>query len=456
MVEQSEQKGRLAFPPGFLWGVATAAHQFEGNNFNNQWYEWEQVGGIKSGDICGLAADWWEHAERDFDLAQSLGLNALRLSLEWSRIEPSPGKWDGAAIARYRQMLQGLRDRGIEPLVTLHHFTDPIWLAERGGFLDTGALERFERYVAHAVEQLGDLCDFWCTINEPNVYSVLGYQIGDYPPGHKGDIRGAARVLANLARAHAAAYRAIHRLQPNARVGWAQNYNTFDPEHPNNPLDRFVAGVQDRMFNEAFPHAVLTGTAVFPFNLISGSLHDVKGTCDYVGVNTYARNTVRFDPGNPLELFGRRDVAPGAPRGDPGVVGLYGEIYPAGVERVINRVAVFGKPIYVTENGVADAQDRLRPWVIARALKGVHDALSKGIDVRGYFHWSLVDNFEWADGWTMRFGLVELDTATQARTPRPSAALYRAIAQSNALTREMLAQYAPDALDEIFGEGPTP
>ena len=289
---------------------------------------------------------------------------------------------------------------------------------------------------------MGGLCDFWCTVNEPNVYAIRGYQIGGSPPGRVGDLRGAVRAVANMARAHAAAYRTIHRLQPHARVGWAQHYNLFDPAHAWSPLDRMVAGIQDSGFNEAFSSAVLRGRAPFPFNLLAGDLSGVRGTCDYVGINCYARDLVAFDLRRPAEVFGRRFPAPGAPQGDVGADSLYGEIYPQGILRVAQRVRAFGKPIYITENGVADASDRLRPWVIARALRSMRDALDQGIDVRGYFHWSLVDNFEWDNGWSMRFGLIALDEKTQERTPRPSAAFYGEIARANALTAEMVKQYA--------------
>ena len=431
----------LTFPAGFRWGVATAAHQYEGGNVNNNWYAWERAGHIVTGDTCGLACDWWDHAERDFDFAQQLGLNALRLSVEWSRIEPRPGEWNAPALERYRRMLSGLRERGIEPLVTLHHFTNPLWLEERGAFLDPATVDLFVRYVTRAVEALGDLCDFWCTINEPNIYSAFGYQLGNWPPGRTGDIRAAARVQANMARAHAAAYRAIHRLRPDARVGWSQHYNLLDPADPRAPLDRLVAGVQDAVFNDFFPRAVLTGAAVFPLSLLVGNLSEVLGTCDYVGINTYYRDLVAFDPRRPLELFGRRFGRPGSPHGDAGVELITGEIYPAGIARLAARAAAFGKPIYVTENGVADASDRLRPWLLAAAARALHEAISAGHDVRGYYHWSLVDNFEWAEGWKLRFGLAALDVATQKRTPRPSAALYSAIAHANALTPEMLEEY---------------
>jgi beta-glucosidase len=358
--------------------------------------------------------------------------------------------WDGAALARYREMLLGLRDRGLEPMVTLHHFTNPLWFEDRGGFLAPDAVERFERYVARVIAELGDLCDLWCTVNEPNVYGVLGYQLGIFPPGHHGDTRSMVRTQATMARAHAAAYCAIHAAQPEARVGWAHAHYTFDPATASAPLDGLVASLVDATFNDFFFRAVLTGRAVFPFSLAAGDLRAVRDTCDFVGINTYYRDRVAFDPRRPRELFGRRYAAPAAPHGDEGVISTSGEVYPQGILRAARRLAALGKPIYVTENGVADREDRLRPWVLAQAARAMHDALKEGIDLRGYYHWTLVDNFEWADGWSMRFGLVALDTATQERTPRPSADLFSAIARANALTAEMVAQFAAGALPEIF------
>lgn len=447
----------LAFPAGFRWGVATASHQYEGGNTNN-WSRWEETGHTGTGERSGLACDWWAHAERDFDLAQRLGLNALRLSLEWSRIEPRQGAWDGAALARYREMLRGLRERGLEPMVTLHHFTHPLWFEDRGGFLAPDAVECFERYAARVVGELGDLCDLWCTVNEPNVYAVMGYHAGIFPPGHKAEPQHMLRAQATMARAHAAAYRAIHATQPQARVGWAHAYNTFDPATEGAPLDGLVASLQDVVFNDFFPRAVKTGKALFPISRIVGDLSAVRGTCDFVGVNTYYRDRVAFDLRRPGELFGRRLTRPDAPRGDAGAVSTTGEVYPQGILRAATRAAELGKPVYITENGVADREDRIRPWLLVTAVQAVHDALERGIDLRGYYHWSLVDNFEWADGWSMRFGLVALDPKTQERTPRPSATLYGEIARANALTAEMVAQYAGGALPGIFpvdinGEG---
>ncbi|HEX7284862.1 MAG TPA: family 1 glycosylhydrolase, partial [Candidatus Angelobacter sp.] len=199
--------------------MATSAHQVEGGNCNNQWSAWEQQGRIKSGDRAGAACDWWRNAERDFDLARQLGVNALRLSVEWSRIEPEEERWDEAALARYRQMLEGLRARGMRPFVTLHHFTNPLWLEKKGAFQTPESVALFERYTRRVVAALGDLCSDWITFNEPNVYVALGYFLGEFPPGKKGRFVQAALVTRNLCLAHAAAYRAIHALQANANAG---------------------------------------------------------------------------------------------------------------------------------------------------------------------------------------------------------------------------------------------
>ncbi len=200
----------LAFPSGFLWGTATSSHQVEGNNTNNQWYWWEQQPGrIWQGQKSGLACDWWRNAERDFDIMVELGQNAHRMSVEWSRIEPEEGRFDADALARYREMISGLRERGIEPMVTLHHFTEPLWFWRRGSWLHPRALDAFRRYVAHVVDGLGDLVHFWCTINEPAVYATLGYLAGRFPPGEHSPVH-TFRVLRRLLQAHAVAYHTVH------------------------------------------------------------------------------------------------------------------------------------------------------------------------------------------------------------------------------------------------------
>jgi len=451
------QQRSLRFPQGFLWGTASSAYQCEGGNTNSQWYRWEQQGRILSGEACGKAADWWKSAEQDFDLAEQMENNALRLSVEWSRIEPREGRWDTAAIDRYRTMLRGLRLRGMKPVVTLHHFTEPLWFAERGGFADADNIRYFVRFAEHIVYALRDLCDFWVTINEPNVYATQGYITQSYPPGEQNLLRG-LRVLRNLMQAHVEAFYAIRRLQPGSMVGYCLHYRLFDPASVLSPLDRGVAAIQESFFNWAALQAAETGQFSFPLNLVLSSIARAAGARDYHGVNYYTREMVRFDPSLPTELFGQRFARPGAPRNDPGLDDSFGEIYPPGMYRVLSKIyrrTRGNKPLYVTENGFCDALDDRRPVAILEHLAMLHHAINEGIPVRGYLYWSLVDNFEWNDGWTARFGLVEVNQHTQQRIPRPSASMFGEISRANAITEAIVERYAPEAMDSIFGANVT-
>jgi beta-glucosidase len=421
----------LVFPADFAWGVATSSHQVEGENTNNQWSEWEKNGRIKSKDCVGFACDWWRNAEKDFDLAQSLGVNALRLSVEWSRIEPQEGYWDDSALARYRQMLKALQNRGIRPFVTLHHFTNPQWFEARQGFASKDSVRLFERYTQRVVGALGDLCHDWATFNEPNVYVALGYFLGEFPPGEKGRVLKAAQVTRNLCLAHASAYRTIHSLQKDASVGWAQHYVVFKPRRPESAMDRWLCGFIQRRFNDNFAEGIQNGRAPFPLNRFGQTMPDIKGTCDFVGINYYSRLRVGFDIRSPKTLFVQISVPPHKPQGDSGIEVPYGEVYPEGLRQAVEHFAGFKKPIYILENGVPDREDRIRPWAIESIVNQMHGLLAEGIDLRGYFHWTLADNFEWNEGWHLRFGLYELDPATQIRKPRASAQVYeRLIKQS--------------------------
>ena len=424
------------FPADFAWGVATSSHQVEGGNTNNQWAAWEKRGKIKSKDCVGLACDWWRNAEQDFDLAQSLGVNALRLSVEWSRIEPEEGMWDEAALARYRQMLKALHQRGMRPFVTLHHFTNPLWFEAKGAFLAPESIALFQGFTQRVIAALGDLCRDWITFNEPNVYASLGYFLGEFPPGKKGRFVQAARVTRNLCLAHAEAYRTIHALQKDANVGWAQHYVVFKPRRPESAVDRWLCGFIDRRFNDNFAESIRDGRAPFPLNKLGQSLPEVKDTCDFVGINYYSRLRVGFEPRSLKTLFLQISVPPHKPQGDSGIEVPYGEVYPEGLRRAVEQFTAFKRPVYILENGVPDRADRIRPWVIESTISQMRGLLAEGVDLRGYFHWTLTDNFEWAEGWHLRFGLFELDPATQARTPRPSARLYaRLIKEAGALVR---------------------
>ncbi|HXR66063.1 MAG TPA: glycoside hydrolase family 1 protein [Ktedonobacteraceae bacterium] len=443
----------LQFPTGFLWGTASASYQNEGGNTNTQWYRWEQQGHILSGDACGDASDWWRRAEVDFELAEQLENNALRLSLEWSRIEPEEGLWDNTAIERYRVMLLDLRQRHILPVVTLHHFSEPLWFAERGGFSVEANIQLFVSYVKYVVAHLQDLCDFWITINEPNVYAVMGYLLGTFPPGEH-DLKRTLEVMRNLLQAHVEAFYAISELQPEARIGYCLHYRLFDPATAFWPLDIATASLQEESFNWALLRAAESGRFSFPLNTVLKPLVHAAGTRDYHGINYYTREMVSFDAAKPAELFARRFIRPGAVVNDAGLDDTFGEIYPEGLYRVLKAVhkkTRGNKPLYITENGFCDARDDRRPRAILEHLAMMHRAIREGIPVRGYLHWTLVDNFEWAEGWGARFGLIELDQHTQERIPRKSASLFGEICRANAITEEIVERYAPEAMASIFG-----
>ena len=435
------------FPRGFLWGAATAAHQVEGNNTNNQWWKWEQEG--HTNGTSGLACDWWGGRWReDFDRAAEGHQKAHRLSVEWSRIQPEPDKWDEDALDRYRLILRGLHQRGMTAMVTLHHFTDPLWLVERGGWEMEAAVGLFERFVRKTVEALKEYCTLWCTVNEPNGYAVLGYADGTFPPG-KHDVRLAMRVQANLIRGHAAAYRAIHAIQKEARVGYALNFRPM-VARSGWPLDRLMRYIRDDGFNMPFPSAISTGVMRSPIG--NFRVPEAKGTQDYFGLNYYTRETVAFDLFNPKHLFTLGEFPPGADLSDSKYIANIPEAF-FGVLKWLVK-AYPNTPIIVTENGVDSADDVFRRRYMAQHIHQMWRAVNFNWPVKGYFHWSLVDNFEWERGWTQPFGLWALDHETQKRTKRPSADLYGEIIQENGLSSEMVRKYCPEVFDKIFPPGP--
>jgi beta-glucosidase len=439
----------IRYPEGFLWGTATAAHQVEGGNNNNDWWDWEQTPGhIQNGDKSTIACDWWkgERYREDFDLAKSLNQDAHRLSVEWSRIEPREGEWNADAIAFYRRVLGALRERGMTPLVTLHHFTNPHWLAQKGAWETEVVVPLFERYATKVVQELGELCDFWVTINEPTVYMYAGYVNGNWPPGKK-DFGLAMRVGANLLRAHAATYHAIHHVQPNAQVGLAHHIHPLNPANPRAWLNRTVAGLQDHVYNHLCLMALRDGRLRFPMS-VGKRVPGLAGAQDFIGLNYYFSSRMTVDFSKPNLLFGRQ--LPATPWDVPYDDELSqwfgkGNIDPEGFYLTVKWLAQYGKPIYVTENGICDRNDELRPRVLVTYLAALHRAIEEGAPVKGYFHWTLVDNFEWKEGYNLRFGLIENDFATQRRMPRPSAAIYARIAHENGIADDLIEKYGSSA-----------
>lgn len=431
----------LSFPGNFQWCVATSSHQIEGDNVDSDWWDWEHLPGkIKNGDISGKATDHWNHLEEDVGLMKSLGLGTYRFSVEWAKIEPREGEWNYQAIDRYRRLLFLLKANNIQPLVTLHHFTFPRWVAQNGGWewsRTPEVFERFVRFVEGEFNRDGLAVRDWVTINEPTIVLTMGYVVGVFPPGHNRDIVDLNQAMAGMLRSHARAYAVLHEGGVRAglpiRVGMAHHLRIFDPASIWNLFDRIVAKTLDQAFNWSVVEALETGHASLE---LPGSpkweeeIPGLKGTQDFIGLNYYGRDVVKYNKRLPVKFESR--IPKGAPLSDMGW-----EIYPEGFYRMLKKIAkkVPGRNVIVTENGVADAVDSRRAHFIEEHLAALHKALDEGVAVEGYCHWSLLDNFEWAEGFTPRFGLYEVNYQTFARTPRASALRYAEIIHSKGLDR---------------------
>jgi len=404
-------------PEGFLWGTATSAHQVEGGNVGSDWVRFESE---PERVASGAAADHWNRVAEDTALMAAIGANAYRFSIEWSRVEPREGRADESAWRRYEEEVAGLRAAGIAPMVTLLHFTLPAWLADRGGLTSADFPERFADFAAEAARRLGPQVDLWCTVNEPNVQMYQGYVQGVWPPGVR-DTGQAARAFAGLVRGHAAAAAAIRAGDPGSQVGAAINMIVFDPGSRWSLPDWIAAREADAGFNWAFYDSIREGRirlSLAGFPELDEPLPGLAGSADYLGLNYYRRNLVRFTPDAP----GLVTILPGpGPLSDAGV-----EIYPEGLLRLLRRAwERYGLPIHVTENGVADSTGALRPAFIRGHAHAIARALEEGIPVRGYFHWSLLDNFEWTEGFGPRFGLYQVDFETLERSPTSGADEFR-------------------------------
>jgi beta-glucosidase len=391
------------FPHGFLWGAATAAHQVEGNNVHSDWWRAEQAGLLphRSDAACNSWQDWRE----DIRLLTDVGLNAYRLSLEWARIEPEPGHFDQQALDQYRRQLEALKEAGVEPMVTLHHFTSPRWLADRGGWSNPDVLPRFVDYTHRVARTVGDLVRWWITINEPSILGFKAYIEGSWPPHQPWNLRGYTRLLRHAARGHAQARRVLRETRPDALVSMAFAIWPLQPLRRWNPIDHLIARAGDWLWQE---------------RIIQRSLPAL----DWIGVNYYSRTFVGWPWSGETPATGAR-------------TDFGWEIYPEGLYQVLRRVGRYGKPVVITENGIADADDDQRPSYIVSHLRQIQRAIRDGVDVRGYMHWTLLDNFEWAEGYEQRFGL-----ATRERQLRPSARVYGAIARANGLGDEVLGTFS--------------
>jgi beta-glucosidase len=428
-------------PRGFLLGASTASHQVEGGNAND-WTDWENSRfpdgslHIHDGSVSGPATDSWNRFDEDIELMKRLGSNSYRFSVEWSRLEPTEGAWNAEAAERYRQWVRALRANGIEPLVTLYHFTLPRWVAASGGWENPATVDAFERFSGRVAELLGEDVDWWCTINEPNVIAVSSYMDGIWPPG-KTSTGIAAEVLAHLIEAHARSARQLRKLDKTdadgdgkaTLIGLAHHVRVFQPA-TGSTADTVVTGLTDSFFNESVPQALRTGhVSIFvPGEAsIERDVPDLKGSADYLGINYYTRDHVRQDTS---PSFSHKYVPSGREQNDLGW-----EIYPEGLYLFLKRYANMGVPLVVTENGMDDRTGERRPYFLRSHLYAVERAVAEGVPVLGYFHWSLMDNFEWAEGYEPRFGLFRVERDEDlTRQATPAVETFREAARNLGLT----------------------
>jgi beta-glucosidase len=401
------------FPKSFYWGVSTASHQVEGSTVN-QWTEWElahasELARTAKKRLQHVVADWdaiqkqaenpnnyvsgrgvnhYTRYQEDFDILKSLNMTAFRFSIEWSRIEPKEGEWNEDEVDHYRDYIRQLKKRGIEPFLNIWHWTMPTWFTAKGGFQKSSNLKYWRRFIQKISDEYSSELKYIITLNEPNVYATFGYLIGEWVPEQKNPLAFGA-VYYNLARAHRQAYKILRANSPMLRIGIAPALANIQSKRPNNPIDIIATTWMRYFWNWWF-------------------MNRVKRKIDFVGFNYYFSDYYKT---------GRIDN-PDAPVND---LGWYME--PEGLHPLLTRVwAHYKKPIFITENGVADSNDQYRQWWLEETMVAMERALSEGVDLRGYFHWSLLDNFEWKYGWWPKFGLVHVDREHgMKRTPRPSA-----------------------------------
>ena len=423
------QTDRLRFGKDFFWGAATSAYQVEGNCTNCNWSEFEHgvdtLGHprIARGQQCGLAADHWNRYKEDIQLLKDLHLNAYRFSVEWSKIEPREGVYNDSVLDHYERVVDELRANGIEPFITLHHFTNPLWFERSGGFERDDSPALLARFASKVAQRLGSKVRFWATINEPNIYAVQGYYFGKFPPALH-DPAKAIRVFRNMLLAHTACYQAIKKIQPEARVGLVTSIFLFDPPQRWNLLDVLLAHYLNKSFNTSVIDYLTTG--VFEISL-PGVISDhvetgISQAFDFVGINYYSRQEYHMQPFSAEKMVQVQSL-PREQLTDNGW-----EIYREGLYRALSMVASrTSKPIYITENGIADSSDRKRSNFIEDHILTANRAIFDGMNVKGYFYWSLMDNFEWTDGFDIRFGLYAVDFATEKRTLRQGSLKYKEI-----------------------------
>ncbi|MBU0548741.1 MAG: glycoside hydrolase family 1 protein [Candidatus Omnitrophica bacterium] len=397
----------ILFPKNFLWGAATSAYQVEGGNINNDWYFWGNE--KKTPSRCAKAVDSYNRFEEDFDLAGQLGHNAQRISLEWSRIEPQENQFNQEEIEHYRKVLLSLKARGIKAVLTLHHFTNPLWFYSDGCWLNPRSVSRFAEYVNRVSKEFYGLADYWITINEPLVYVYNSYLRGAWPPGEK-SISKVLAVIANMARAHLSAYKIIHNNCQNVSVSIAKHIRIFSPCQG---LGLGLNALSAYLRNQVFNYRLLEFLAK-------------KKSLDFIGVNYYGRDFVKFSS---KDFFGR-DCYCSRHQLRRNSLGWY--VFPEGLLKILMRLKKFNLPLMITENGTSEKEDYLYEKYLRQHLFYLARALGQGVDIIGYLWWSLIDNFEWDKGFGAKFGLIGVDRDLN-RSIKPFALAYKDICLNNKL-----------------------
>ncbi|MDR0502686.1 MAG: family 1 glycosylhydrolase [Treponema sp.] len=410
-----------------MLGVSSAAAQIEGGGFVHTWSGWYEKGRIHDGSNPARANDHLNRWKEDIDLMAQMGITIYRLSVEWARLEPAKGRFDKEAVMWYRRLLEYMKSKGISPLLTLHHFTNPLWFEESGGFAEPANIPVFLDFVEFAVRQFGDLVNEYVTINEPNVFAVMGYHTGVFPPGKKSVI-AAMKVQSVMACCHIQAYSLIHRLRKemgyaDTKAGFAHHARVFVPKNGRNIRHRICACVSSWMFQDALTSACLLGKFAFPLKNYSKAPRGQYA--DFLGLNYYTRSTVTSLADGVREGCARNDLG--------------WEIYPEGIETSARGLyRLLERPVYITENGTCDNNDSFRCRYIYDHLKILENSV---LPVERYYHWCFTDNFEWCEGESARFGLVHVDFDTQKRTIKKSGDFYRAIIKNKNVTEEMYNEY---------------
>lgn len=413
---------------GLLLGTATAATQIEGGDRNNNWARFAEEGKIKDGTSPLRADDHYNRWKEDIDIMAKLGLGIYRFGVEWSRIEPEEGVFSSEALGHYREEIEYMISKGIKPLLTLHHFTNPLWFEDMGGFTNSASIGIFLRFTEKCLEAFGDIVSEYITINEPNVYCTNSLFYGEWPP-EKRSIGALVSGYSNMTACHIKAYELIHKKRremgfSDTMVSFANHLRVFEPENPKNPWHRFCSFISEYLFQGCITSSMMTGRCSFPV-LRKAGIKEGK-YYDFIGINYYSRSTVHTIGDG---------VRKGCDKNDMGW-----EIYPEGLITLSNRLfEKYGKPVWVTENGTCDNDDSFRPLFIADQLRIISETENP---IERYYHWSFTDNFEWKEGESCRFGIIRVDYETQRREIKKSAELYSSIIKNGGLSEEAFEEFA--------------